>query len=222
MEGLETGRAGQACGEDRDPKRNALTGLWPDANRAFYASHVWQTVFDPRGRRVFKYPTDLWAYKELLETVQPAVIVETGSAEGGSAAWFADYAEVVSIDPVQPEKRDKRVHWITGSSTDPDVIARVYERVRGRSCLVTLDSDHDALHVEAELEAYAPLVTPGSYLIVEDTAVDVYGIDLEFYPNGGPGVAVERFLERDNHFSPDRTCERFMLGMNPGGWLRRI
>lgn len=98
----------------------------------------------------------------------------------------------------------------------------MYELVRGRSCLVTLDSDHDALHVEAELEAYASLVTPGSYLVVEDTAVDVYGIDAEFYPNGGPGVAVERFLERDSHFSPDRTCERFMLGMNPGGWLRRI
>ena len=182
-------------------------------------------MVDSRGRRICKYPTDLWVYRELLERVQPEVVVETGSAEGGSAAWFADHAEdaeVISIDTALPADRDQRVTWITGSSIDPVVIDQVHARVHLRTCLVSLDSDHTAPHVEAEIAAYAPLVTHDSYLVVEDTAVDAYGLDLHYYPNGGPGRAVQRFLERDQRFFPDRTCERFLLGMNPGGWLRRV
>ena len=194
---------------------------WGPVNRAFFASEVWKTVRYDAGQRIFKYPTDLWVYQEIIRKTQPAVIVETGSGEGGSAAWFADYAEVVSIDTTPPEERDSRVSWLTGSSTAPETVERVYDRVRGRSCLVSLDSDHNAEHVAAEIALYAPLVHAGGYLVVEDTAVDVYGLDVGRYWNGGPGVAAQEFLQQGT-FESDTKCDRFLLGMNPGGWLRRV
>jgi len=196
--------------------------LWNEANREFFDSGVWRTVLDPEGRRICKYPTDLQVYREIIRRARPEVIVETGSAEGGSAAWFASFADVISIDIARPTELDEGVTWITGSSTDPDVVEQVFALVGGRRCLVSLDSDHHARHVEAEIAAYASLVSRDSYLVVEDTAVDVYGIESEMYPEGGPLVAVERFLASTEQFTPDRRCERFKLGMNPGGWLRRL
>jgi cephalosporin hydroxylase len=194
---------------------------WAEANREFFHSNVWATLRDDAGRAIFKYPTDLWVYREIIRRTQPVVIVETGSGEGGSAAWFADYAEVISIDIAPPDHPDTRVSWIRGSSLSTDIAEQVYERVRGRHCLVSLDSNHSAEHVAAELQLYAPLVHLGEYLVVEDTAVDEYGLDTEHYPNGGPGVAVRNFLQQGT-FGVDERCERFFLGMNPGGWLRRV
>jgi cephalosporin hydroxylase len=121
-----------------------------------------------------------------------------------------------------PKNPNRWVEWITGDSKSPEVLKRVRKLVDGRRCLVSLDSDHNAAHVLDEIEAYAPLIPKGCYLVVEDTAVDEYDLEPGLYPEGGPGVAVRQFLEQDKRFVPDRNCERFMLGMNPGGWLRRV
>lgn len=161
-------------------------------------------------------------YREIIAQAKPEVIVETGSWEGGSAAWFAEFAEVISIDVSLPRHPDPRVHAVIGDSTAPEIASYVRDEVRGRRCLVSLDSDHNAEHVAQEIAAYAPLVTIGSYLVVEDTAVDAYDLEPGSYPEGGPLVAVQHFLKTDNRFVPDPECERFRLGMNPGGWLRRV
>lgn len=191
---------------------------WEQANREFFESRVWATL-EIDGRQVLKYPTDLWVYEEVIRRTQPEVIVETGSYEGGSALWFARYAPVISVDIRSPRASDQNVVWIEGSSTARWVVERVGELVDGRRCLVTLDSDHNAPHVLAEISAYAPLAT--DYLIVEDTAVDAYGIDAWLYPDGGPGEAVGIWLDAEDGWVADPACDRFFLGMNPGGWLRR-
>lgn len=194
---------------------------WAEANRAFYDSGVWKTLYI-EDRRICKFPTDLWVYEEVIGAAAPTLIVETGTYEGGSALWFARFAAVVTIDLHSPPIFDERVHPIGQSSTDQQAVFEVRELSLGAVVLVSLDSDHNADHVEREIDAYASLVGVGSYLVVEDTAVDVYGIEADRYPKGGPGVAVERFLARDDRFVRDEHCERFMLGMNPGGWLRRV
>jgi cephalosporin hydroxylase len=194
---------------------------WAEANRAFFDSGVWRTLFDDDGRRICKYPTDLIAYDELLRRVQPEVIVETGSAEGGSAVWFSRYAEVISVDVKPPPFRHPGVTFVAGDSTDNDVIALVTALVEGRRCLVSMDSDHSAAHVKRELALYSRFVPKGSYLVVEDTAVDAYGIESDSYPEGGPLRAVEAFMEVNRSFTADPEPQRFFLGMNPGGWLRR-
>ena len=75
--------------------------------------------------------------------------------------------------------------------------------------MVILDSDHSQAHVSAELSAYAPLVTPGCYLIVEDTCVNGHPL----YPDHGPGPmeALDAFLPQHPEFEPDPAREKFML-----------
>ena len=64
-----------------------------------------------------------------------------------------------------------RIQMIQGSSVAPEIVEQVraiamdYRRV-----LVCLDSNHTHEHVLAELKAYAPMTTVGSYCVVFDTA----------------------------------------------------
>jgi cephalosporin hydroxylase len=119
---------------------------------------------------------------------------------------------------VRRRLRDKA---LTASSTDPAVLAQVAERVADAGAvLVVLDSDHSRDHVLAELRAYAPLVTPGSCLVVEDTNVNGHPVDEAFGP--GPMEAVQDFLKERDDFEVDRSREKFLFTFNPGGWLRKL
>ena len=85
--------------------------------------------------------------------------------------------------------------------------------------MVILDSDHTCEHVLSELRLYSDLVTPGSYLVVEDTNVNGHPVDPSFEP--GPHEAVELLLPDHPDFTPDTECEKFFLTFNPGGYLLR-
>jgi cephalosporin hydroxylase len=101
------------------------------------------------------------------------------------------------------------------------VVAQVAERAAGAGAvLVLLDSDHRRDHVLAELRAYAPMVTPGSYLVVEDSNINGHPVYEDFGP--GPTEAVQDFLKERDDFEVDRSREKFLLSFNPGGWLRRV
>ena len=85
--------------------------------------------------------------------------------------------------------------------------------------MVILDSDHTEAHVRAELHAYWRFVTPGSYLVVEDTNINGNPVAPETGP--GPMEAVEAFLATTDEFTVDRTMERHLVTFNPNGWLQR-
>ena len=181
------------------------------------------------GVPVNQCPMDLWIYQELLHRVRPAVVVETGTAWGGSALYYAglcdllDHGRIVTIDIGVAEGRPDhpRVTHIVGSSTTPDTVDEVRRLVGDASpVLVTLDSDHGYSHVRHELAAYADLVTPGSYLVVEDTNLNGHPVHPRFGP--GPMEAVEEFLAADRRFEVERECEKFLMTYNPGGYLRRV
>lgn len=181
-----------------------------------------------RGVEIQKCPLDLWIYQEIIHEVQPDLIIETGTAQGGSAYFMADFlttvgsGQVVSIDidtsPVRPTH--PRITYLAGSSTDPAIIDEVRRLIDPHNVvMVLLDSDHRHDHVRAELDLYAPFVSPGSYLIVEDT--NIAGHPVQTPIRDGPHEAVVDFLAGNAAFVVDPTRERLMMTFNPSGYLRR-
>jgi cephalosporin hydroxylase len=103
----------------------------------------------------------------------------------------------------------------------------VHEAARGKaSVLVVLDSNHTHEHVLAELEAYAPLVSAGSYCIVFDTVVEHLPKELfpdrPWGPGDNPKTAVHEWLRRHPEFEIDRqVADKLLLTVAPDGYLRR-
>jgi cephalosporin hydroxylase len=199
-------------------------------HRLFYASgkQTWSNTHW-LGVAAQKCAFDLWVYQEILHELRPAVIVECGTANGGSTLFLASVCdllgdgEVITVDILDQPGRPshERITYLTGSSTAPEIVRRVEELVGDRApVLVILDSDHTRDHVLNELGLYAPLVSPGSYLIVEDSNVNGHPVASDFGP--GPAEAVERFLAESDEFEVDRSREKFFLTFNPSGYLRKL
>jgi len=164
----------------------------------------------------------------LLHAIRPQFILETGTAFGGTALYLANLCDllgggqVVTIDTVARPKvpQHARISYLSGSSADPAIVREVHQRAAAKSpVMVILDSDHHRDHVLAELRAYHDLVTPGSYLIVEDTNVNGRPILPGFGP--GPLEAIDAFLCENRDFEIDRSCEKFLMTWCPLGFLRK-
>ena len=172
---------------------------------------------------------DLWTIQETIFKVSPTLLIETGTYQGGSAYFYACLFDLMGkghVLTIDAEKRrdlsHPRIEFLQGSSVSDAVVATAKERVltaRG-PVMVILDSDHSERHVFGELETYGPLVTPGSFLLVQDGVVDTLPRFRPLRP--GPLPAIERFLKTHPEFEVDRErCERFLITHHPLGWLRR-
>jgi cephalosporin hydroxylase len=169
-------------------------------------------------------------YQEILVHNRPELIIETGTALGGSAFFLAsicdtiDCGRILTVDWKRREGRPDhpRVTYLLGSSIAPPVVSQVKDAVRpGERVMVILDSAHERDHVLEELRCYGPLVSAGQYLIVEDTNINGHPVLPDFGP--GPMEAVEAFLgeELGGGFAVDRDCEKFFMTFNPNGYLIR-
>ncbi len=150
------------------------------------------------GRPIIQLPDDVVRVQEVIHRVRPDLIIETGVAHGGSLVLYASLleaiggGEVIGVDiEIRPINRSaienhplaRRISLIEGGSTDTGVINALRQHAAGKqSVLVILDSNHSYEHVTAELVAYAPLVTPGSYVIATDGIME----DLWDVPRGDP------------------------------------
>jgi cephalosporin hydroxylase len=223
---------------------NDLKRLWGRiaANERWY-EHNWLGV------PIWQMPEDLMRLQEICYEVQPDWIIETGTKFGGSAIFFASLldmmgkkaAGVITIDITSTERAGQTLSshplrgYVKKTIIGDAASASVADETRAAlgdapgTVLVFLDDNHNADHVSREIELYAPLVTPGSYLIVADTiyqdlADSPAGIPSEKYPDvatSNPRVAVENFLATDNGFTRD---ERFIergVGNFPDGFLKR-
>jgi cephalosporin hydroxylase len=120
-----------------------------------------------------------------------------------------------------------RIQMIQGSSIAPDVIAQVRTIAANHSrVLVCLDSNHTHDHVLAELEAYAPLTSPGSYCVVFDTVVEDMPADAfpnrPWGPGNNPKTAVWQYLKAHPEFTIDRKIQdRLLITVAPDGYLLR-
>ena len=136
------------------------------------------------GRPLIQLPEDMLRLQEVIYAVEPDVIVETGVAHGGALVFYASLlhamgrGRVIGVDiEIRPHNREALerhrlaplITLIEGSSTDPQTVERVTDEIgAGERVLVVLDSNHTKEHVLAELEAYTPLVAPGSYVVAMD------------------------------------------------------
>lgn len=203
----------------------------PDAyHKWFYGQDesTWKTA-KWLGVEIEKSPMDLQVYQELLYETKPDVLIEAGTYKAGSAYFFAcifdliGHGKVLTIDivdypgkPVHP-----RVTYLTGSSTSEEMVAKVKGLIRpGDKVMVVLDSDHHKSHVLKEIQLYSPLVTVGSYLVVEDTNINGHPVLPKY--GAGPWEAVAEFLRSNRDFVADETRERYGFTFNPGGWLKRV
>jgi cephalosporin hydroxylase len=181
------------------------------------------------GIQTLKCPLDLWAYQEIIFKLKPDLIIETGTANGGSALYLAticnviNKGKIVTIDIIKKDfPQHERIKYITGSSLDQKIVEEVKSLMPHQNCevLVILDSDHTKNHVLKEMEIYSKLVQKGSYIIVEDTDINGHPVRPGF--GDGPMEAVYEFLKTHDEFIIDKEKEKFIMTCNPNGYLKKI
>ncbi len=185
------------------------------------------------GQRILKNPMDCWIYQEILHEVQPEVIVELGSLYGGLTKYLCNLLDLMGKGEVVSVDIDRKLFNLThprlvrfdGDCSSPEIVESVAARCAGKRTLVIHDADHRRDPVLRDLRLYAPLVSVGSYLIVEDGIVDVIDPAVSKHlgwKEAGPLAAVDLFLQENNDFEIDAARERYLMTYNPCGYLKRV
>lgn len=202
--------------------------IWYDS-RETWARNRWL------GLQALQNPMDVWITQEIIAEIKPDYFVECGAWEGGSAAIWAmvlnqvnSRGKVISIDIEDRMAQARKlpivkshVEFMIGYSTEAKVVDTIAKRVQGKKVVVLLDSDHSKGNVSKELKAYAPLVSVGSYIIVQDSNVNGHPV-MPNFGEGGPWEAVADFLATNKNFEIDKSRERLLFTFAPNGYLRRI
>jgi cephalosporin hydroxylase len=222
-----------------DKKLAKITREW------FLQTYKYQYSYHFRwlGLPIIQYPQDIVALQEIIWKIKPDLIIETGVARGGSIILYASMLEligtgsVLGIDiDIQPHNKTAienhplsyRIKLIQGSSIDKKIIKQVKKFAEGkRKILVVLDSNHTHDHVLAELRAYSPLVSKGSYLVVFDTIVEdlpeEYFENRPWGKNDNPRIALRQFLRVNHRFQIDRKItNKLLITAAPDGYLKRV
>lgn len=224
-----------AFGEDDEFK--ALSNKW----RIMALEKKYMNNFSWLGRPMIQLPMDAMAMQEIIWAVKPDLIIETGIAHGGSLILSASMlelignGEVVGVDieirahnreAIQNHPLAKRITLVEGSSIDPHIIAEVRAQAKGKKkILVFLDSNHTHEHVLAELNAYADLVSIGSYCVVFDTFVedmpeDYIWVDRPWGKGNNPKTAIWEWIKNHPEFVIDHSIEdKLMITSAPDGFL---
>jgi cephalosporin hydroxylase len=211
---------------------------------ALSARHRYSYHFKWMGRPIIQYPQDIIALQEIIWSVKPDLIVETGVARGGSLIFSASILELVGGDrlvvgvdvdirahnriEIEKHPMAKRIRMIQGSSIDESTMNQVRAFAEGkRRIMVILDSNHTHDHVLQELELYSPLVSKGSYLVAMDTIVEDIPEELvhgrPWGKGNNPKTAVWEFLKGNKRFVIDEEIEnKLLITVAPDGYLKCI
>ncbi len=226
--------------QGKDEDLLALGKQWvrETMNKKFIYNFTWM------GRPIIQHPHDTMALQELIWSVKPDLIIETGIAHGGSIIFSASMlellggdGEVIAIDiDIRKHNRDeiekhsmfKRIKLVEGSSIDEATVSKVKELAAGKkNIMVILDSNHTHEHVMKELALYSPFVAVNSYLIVFDTWVE--DVPENYYPDrpwdkgDNPKTAVWEFIKGNDNFVIDKSIEhKLAITLAPDGYLRRV
>lgn len=235
---------------------------WPfDSPKAFkLVSKYWLRLgwdtkyvytFSWMGRPIIQLPEDMIRIQEVIFSIRPNIIIETGVAHGGSIIYYASLlkamgapGKVIGIDVeirahnrIALEQHELRSYFelIEGSSTDKKTIDRLSALIPPgeNRILVILDSNHSKEHVLSELNIYSEFVTPSSYIVATDGIMK----DLQGAPRSqadwrfnNPHEAVKIFLKDRTDFVEEQPKWLFneSIGLTenvtywPSAYLRRM
>jgi cephalosporin hydroxylase len=210
-------------------------------------------------RPIIQYPQDIVAMQELIWSIKPDLIIETGIAHGGSLIFSAsmlallDMCDAIEasekLDPkisrrkvlgididirahnreaIEAHPMASRIQMIQGSSIAPEIIGQVHAIAANYArVLVCLDSNHTHDHVLAELQAYAPLTSVGSYCVVFDTVIEDMPAEMfpdrPWGPGNNPKTAVWEYLKTHPEFEIDQNIpHKLLVTVAPDGYLKRM
>lgn len=193
--------------------------------------------FSWMGRPVIQLPEDMIRIQELIYTIKPDVVIETGVAHGGSLVFYSSIfsglkkGRVIGVDiEIRPHNRKAIethelagfISLVEGSSVDPATVSKVANQVQpGETAIVILDSNHLRQHVLDELRAYAKFVSVGSYIVACDGIMqDVVGAPRSSpdWNVNNPQTAVREFLAENDCF----VLQEPHLPFNEGEVLERV
>lgn len=246
FEAERTGRIAKYA-EDSQFRDLSLQWMHVAAERSYTYNFSWL------GRPIIQFPQDVQAMQELIWDVKPDLIIECGIAHGGSLIFSASMLALLDLcegnDPwgkqrkvigvdidIRDHNRDaidqhpmsRRIEMIAGSSVADETIDAVRMAARGFDrVLVCLDSMHSHEHVIGELNAYAPLVSVGSYCVVFDTAIEDlptgYFKDRPWDVGNNPKTAVHQWIKENPLFKVDRARhDQAMISVCPDGFLQKM
>ena len=199
--------------------------------------------FSWMGRPLIQFPGDILAVQELISTIKPNKVIETGIAHGGSLILSSSImflnnikdAEVIGIDieirehnktEINKSRFSDMISLIEGSSIDKSVFKEVSKRISNDDkVIVFLDSNHTHEHVKEELNLYSKLVSKGSYIVVFDTHVedmpsDFIWEDRPWGKGNNPKTAVHEWIKENKNFEIDNYLEyKLLLTSAPDGFL---
>ena len=199
--------------------------------------------FSWMGRPLIQFPGDILAVQELISTIKPNKVIETGIAHGGSLILSSSImflnniknAEVIGIDieirshnktEIKKSRFSDMISLIEGSSIDKSVFAQVSKKISNEDkVIVFLDSNHTHDHVMEELNLYSKLVSKGSYIVVFDTHVedmpsDFIWEDRPWGKGNNPKTAVHEWIKGNKNFVIDNYLEnKLLLTSAPDGFL---
>lgn len=227
-----------------DALKRSVENTINEMNRVQYAYNFFWL-----GRPIIQIPQDLQAFQEIIWEVKPDLIIETGIAHGGSLVFSAsmialleycgeiEKGDVLGIDidirehnkkAIEKHPLSKKITMYEGSSIDPKIINKVKEFAKNKKrVMVFLDSNHTHEHVLAELRAYAPLVSIGSYCVVGDTGIEDIEqgliVDRDWGKGNSPKSALREYLQENKNFKIDKYYEdKILMTGSSDGYLKRI
>ena len=232
-----------AMGRDENLKETAHAFLKASVTPKYSYNFSWM------GRPIIQYPQDIIAMQEIIWSVKPDLIIETGIAHGGSLIFSASMLELIAVcdgveggevlgididirqhnrKAIEEHPMYKRISLLEGSSIAPEIIAQVVEKTKQKNrILVFLDSNHTHQHVLAELNAYASLSSVNSYCVVFDTLIE--DMQENAYPDrpwskgNNPKTAVWEWLKTHPEFEIDQCMhQKLLITVAPDGYLKRI
>ena len=179
------------------------------------------------GRPIIQIPDDMVRIQEVIYSIKPDLIIETGIAHGGSLIFYASICKAMNKGRVLGIDIDIRAHnrkaieshelfemitLVEGSSVAAETLKRVKARIKksDKVIMVILDSAHTYDHVMKEIKAYSKYVSTGSYIVVTDGSQEYLGETARAkkdYPKyrktwkvNNPKKAVEDFVSRNRNF----------------------